>query len=157
MTFDPATGTILKFTKPDRSAYAVDFELGTPRMARASPLDYLDRLAMQNEIFADTLRFVGITSNPDGRRIVTRQNIVKGRPARWEEIVEFMQDLGFAKMRHNHGIDYEDSYAFVRDDVAVFDMRPANGFVTEDGEVVPIDCIPVRLPPGKHAFFAGSS
>lgn len=29
VTFDAATGTVLKFTKPDRSAYAVDFERGT--------------------------------------------------------------------------------------------------------------------------------
>ncbi len=154
LTFDSATGTVLKFTKPDRSAYAVDFELGTPRMGRATPLDYLDRLALQNEIFADTLRFVGIASNTNGKRIVTRQNTVKGRPARWEETVILMEDLGFTKMRHNHGIGYEDSYAFFRDDYAVFDMRPANVFVTEEGDVVPVDCIPVKLPAGKHEFFA---
>lgn len=154
VTFDSTTGTVLKFTKPDRSAYAVDFELGTPRMGRATPLDYLDRLAMQNEIFADTLRFVGIASNTDGKRIITRQNTVRGRPARWEEIVKLMEDLGFTKLRHNHGIGYEDSYAFVRDDSAVFDMRPANVFVTDEGDIVPVDCIPVKLPAGKREFFA---
>lgn len=154
VTFDAATATVLKFTKPDRAAYAVDFELGKPRMGRASPLDYLDRLAMQNEIFADTLRFVGIASNTDGKRIITRQNTVKGRSARWEEIVKLMEDLGFTKMRHNHGIGYDDSYAFVRDDFAVFDMRPANVFVTDEGDIIPVDCIPVKLPLGKREFFA---
>lgn len=154
VTFDSDTGTVLKFTKPDRSAYGVDFELGTPRMGRATPLDYLDRLAMQNEIFADNLRFVGIASNTDGKRIITRQSTVKGRPARWEEIVQLMDDLGFTKMPHNHGIGYEDSYAFFRDDFAVFDMRPANVFVTDEGYVVPVDCIPVKLPDGKREFFA---
>jgi hypothetical protein len=39
------------------------------------------------------------------------------------------------------------------DVISVFDLRPANVFVTDDGIVVPIDCIPVRLPRGKHAFF----
>jgi hypothetical protein len=88
------------------------------------------------------------------RRIITRQNIVKGRPAGWEEIIRLMVDeLGFTKLRHNHGIGYEDSYAFVRDDAVVFDMRPANVFVTESGLVVPVDCIPVKLPQGKRAFF----
>lgn len=109
---------------------------------------------MQNDIFADTVRFVGIASNMDGKRIITRQNTIKGRPARWEEIVKFMEDLGFTKMRHNHGIGYDDSYAFFRDDYAVFDMRPANVFMTDDGDVVPVDCIPVKLPAGKHGFFA---
>ena len=90
----------------------------------------------------------------DGRRIITRQNIVVGRAARWEEIIGLMvEELGFTKLRHNHGIGYGDSYAFVRDDAVVFDMRPANVFATEDGVIVPVDCIPVRLPPGKRRFF----
>lgn len=85
--------------------------------------------------------------------LLQRQQIVKGRPARREEIVRMMNELGFTKLRNNHGIGYEDSYAFLRDDAVVFDLRPANVFVTEDGIVVPVDCIPVRLPPGKRAIF----
>lgn len=125
VTFDDATGTVLKFTKPDKAAYAVNFDLGTPKMASATPLEYLERLEIQNEIFGDNLRFVGVARSDDGRRIVTRQDVVTGRPARWEEIVRMMTDLGFTKLQHNHGVGYEDSYAFVRDDAAVFDMRPA--------------------------------
>lgn len=150
---DRHSGTVLKFTKPDKSAYAVNFDLGTPSLVLATPLEYLDRLHLQNLIFGDNLRFVGIAGSEGQRRIVTRQDIVSGKPAWWEEIVRMMSDLGFTKLRHNHGIGYEDSYAFLRDDVVVFDLRPANVFVTEDGIVVPIDCIPVRLPHGKRAFF----
>jgi Serine/Threonine/Tyrosine Kinase found in polyvalent proteins len=150
---DPESGTILKFTKQDRAAYAVNFDLGTPRMEPALPLEYLDRLMLQNEIFGDNLRFVGIVGRVGNRRIVTRQDLVEGRPARWEEIILMMNDLGFTKLRHNHGIGYENSYAFVRDDAVVFDLRPANVFVTDDGIIVPIDSIPVKLPSGKRAFF----
>ena len=64
-----------------------------------------------------------------------------------------VEDLGFTKLRHNPGIGYENSHAFVRDDSAVFDMRPANVLATADGDIVPIDCIPVRLPSGKREFF----
>jgi hypothetical protein len=78
---------------------------------------------------------------------------VQGRPARWEEIIRMMEELGFTKLRHNHGIGYEDSYAFLRNDVVVFDLRPANVFVTDDDVVIPVDTIPVRLPAGKRAFF----
>jgi hypothetical protein len=147
-------GTVLKFTKPGRAAYAVNFDLGTPRMAPALPLDYLERLMLQNKIFGDNLRFVGIAGAANQRRIITRQDLVEGSPASWEEIIRLMvDDLGFTKLRHNHGIGYEDSYAFVGEDVVVFDMRPANVFTTHDGIVVPVDCIPVSLPRGKRAFF----
>jgi hypothetical protein len=154
VVFDYETSTILKFTKPGKAAYVVNFDLGTPRMVPAMPLEYMERLMLQNEIFRDNLRFVGIGGDDGARQIITRQNIVTGKPARWEDIIQLMvDDLGFIKLRHNHGIGYDDSYAFVSDDFAVFDMRPANVFVTESGVIVPVDCIPVRFPPGKREFF----
>jgi hypothetical protein len=154
VVFDHESGTVLKFTKAGKAAYVVNFDLGTPTMVPGTPLEYLERLILQNEVFGNTLSFVGLGGKPDSRRIITRQNIVVGRAARWEEIIRLMvQELGFTKLRHNHGIGYEDSYAFVRDDAVVFDMRPANVFATEDGVMVPVDCIPVRLPPGKRDFF----
>ncbi len=154
VVFDYGTGTVLKFTKPAKAAYVVNFDLGTPKMVPGMPLEYLERLMLQNEIFGDSLTFVGLGGDSNGRRIITRQNIVVGRAARWEEIIGLMvEELGFTKLRHNHGIGYDDSYAFVRDDAVVFDMRPANVFATEDGVIVPVDCIPVRLPPGKRRFF----
>ena len=53
-------------------------------------------------------------------------------------------DLGFTKRRRNHGTGLEDSYAFVRDDAVVFDMRPANATATKDGMIVPVGSIPVK-------------
>lgn len=146
LTFDSVTGTVLKFTKPSSAAFVVEFMGRKPRIMNADPLEYLDRLVLHNEIFGDFTSFVGIGGYPNHRRIITRQIAVKGREARWEEIVKLMvEDLGFTKLRHNFGIGYEDSYAFVRDDVAVFDMRPANLFTTETGDVIAVDSIPVRL------------
>jgi len=154
VVFDYESGTVLKFTKPGRAAYVVSFDLGTPKMVPGMPLAYFERLMLQAKIFGANLTFVGIGGVQGGRRIITRQPIVVGRPARWEEIIRLMvQELGFTKLRHNHGIGYEDSYAFVRDDAVVFDMRPANVFTTDEGIVIPVDCIPVRLPAGKRDFF----
>lgn len=82
MTFDHTSDTILKFTKAGKAAYVVSFDLGTPEMVSALPLEYVDRLMLQNEIFSDTLRFVGLGGNTGERRFITRQNIVKGKPAR---------------------------------------------------------------------------
>ena len=154
VVFDYSSGTILKFTKAGRAAYVVNFDLGTPKMVPALPVEYLERLILQNEIFGNPLTFVGMGEEPHSRRLITRQKIVVGKPARWEEIIRLMVDeLGFSKLRHNHCIGYDDSYAFMRDDTVVFDMRPANVFITEDGIVLPVDCIPVKLPAGKRDFF----
>jgi hypothetical protein len=154
LTYDESSGTYLKFTKPARAAYVVDFDLGYPRLAPALPLQYLKRQALHNAVFADTIRFIGVAGDPYFRRIVTRQPHIQGRAASWEQIIRLMVDeLGFRKLRHNHGIGYEDSYGFVRDEIAVFDMRPANVILEDSGLIVPIDCIPVRLSDMTRKIF----
>ena len=102
--FDIATATVLKFTKPGRAAYAVNFDLGTPEMAPALPLEYPDRLLLQNGIFSDHIRIGESAAMPEEEDI-TRLDLVKGRPAGWEEIIRLMaDDLGFTELRHNHGM-----------------------------------------------------
>jgi hypothetical protein len=146
LTYDESSGTCLKFTKPAKAAYVVDFDLGYPSLAPALPIQYLERQALHNQVFADNIRFVGVAGEPYFRRIVTRQPHIRGRAASWEQIIRLMVDeLGFRKLRHNYGIGYEDSYGFIRDDVAVFDLRPANVILTESGIIMPIDSIPSRL------------
>ena len=132
----------------------VSFEFGNPRLIPSLPVQYLERQALHNELFADDVRFVGVGGDVYARRIITRQNRITGREARWDEITRIMtEELGFAKLRHNYGIGYEDSYGFIRGDVAVFDLRPANAVIAESGTFEVIDSIPVRLPPEKRAFF----
>ena len=124
----------------------VDFPVGEPHLTNGDPLEYLERLILHNEVFGDFTGFVGIGGIPNHRRIITRQARVKGREARWDEILRLMVDeLGFTKLRHNYGIGYEDSYGFIREDVAVFDLRPANIFMTDPGLLIAVDSIPVRL------------
>jgi hypothetical protein len=72
VVFDHDSGTILKFTKPGKAAYVVNFDLGTPKMVPGMPLEYLERLMLQNETFADNVSFVGLGGGPGGRRIITR-------------------------------------------------------------------------------------
>jgi hypothetical protein len=154
LTYDAATGSVLKFTKPSSAAYVVDFLDGKPRLSNGDPLEYLDRLMLHNEVFGEFTRFVGIGGVLNNRRIITRQNLIKGRQARWDEIVRLMVDeLGFSKLRHNYGIGYEDSYGFIRDDVAVFDMRPANLFMTDNGTIIAVDSIPVRVTEVNRGAF----
>lgn len=154
ITHDAPSGSCLKLTKPAKAAYVVNFELGYPTLVPALPLEYLKRQSLHNEIFADDIRFVGVADLPFYRRIVTRQTHICGKAASWEQIIRLMVDtLGFRKLRHNYGIGHEDSYAFIRDDVAVFDMRPANVILEESGLIMPIDSIPVRLNSVSRSMF----
>jgi hypothetical protein len=154
LIFDEATNTVLKFTKPAKAAYVVTFEFGSPRLVPGLPVQYLERQALHNELFADNIRFVGVGGDASLRRIITRQNRITGREARWDEITRFMtEELGFTKLRHNYGIGYEDSYGFVRGDVAVFDLRPANVVISESGIFDVIDSIPVRLNEDSRGAF----
>jgi hypothetical protein len=105
ITYDASSGSCLKFTKPGRAAYVANFELGYPSLAPALPLEYLERQALHNEIFADDIRFVGVAGQPFHRRIVTRQTHICGKAASWEQIIRLMVDtLGFRKLRRKHGI-----------------------------------------------------
>lgn len=153
LIFDGASGTVLKLTKPSSAAYIVDFYGDRPSLSNGDPLEYLERLALHSEVFGDFTDFVGIGGLPNNRRIVTRQPTARGREARWDEIIRFMvDDLGFTKLRHNHGIGYEDSYAFVRDDIAVFDLRPANVIITTDDVPFSFDSIPVRVTASQREY-----
>ena len=80
LTFDPASGTWLKFTKPSCAGYVVSFELGSPALEPALPQEYFDRLLLQNEIFADRVTFVGIAGEPGNPRITPANRIFRGLP-----------------------------------------------------------------------------
>jgi len=155
LIYDEITGTVLKFTKPTQAAYIVDFYEGKPILSLGDPVEYLDRLITHNEVFGQFTSFVGIGGQRYHRRIITRQPRVVGCQASWEEIIRLMvDDLGFTKLRSNYGIGYEESYGFIRDDVAVFDLRPANLFMTHSGLLVAVDSIPVRLNKATRAAFS---
>ena len=153
LTFDEEDGCWFKFTKPAASGYVVSFESGIPTLEPAFPLEYLDRLILQNELFADKVSFVGVSGTRREPRIVTRQPHVPGEGARREEIVSLMvNELGFQSLPARYSVGYADSLAFLRDDVAVFDLRPANVVRTPEGLIVPIDAIPTVLDATARAI-----
>ncbi len=146
LSHDPLTGTWLKFTKPSAAGYVISFTSGTPALEPGLPLEYLERLALQNEIFEDQMTFVGIAGERYRPTMVTRQPDIPGDHARPSEIIHLMTtELGFSILPPCFSVGYANSLAFIRDDVAVFDLRPANVVRTAEGIIVPIDSIPVRL------------
>jgi hypothetical protein len=60
LTFIEESRTWLKFTKPAAAGYVVSFDFGAPTLEPALPLEYLERLQLQNEIFADRVSFIGV-------------------------------------------------------------------------------------------------
>src|SRR5690606_32987278 len=113
--------TWLKFTKPAAAAYVVSFDSGFPALEPALPLEYLERMQLQNELFADGVKFVGVAGELYKPRIVTRQPHIMGEVATPEEIIHLMtEELGFEQLPERFSVGYVDSLAFVRDDFAVF-------------------------------------
>ncbi|GAA5121236.1 hypothetical protein JIN84_00440 [Luteolibacter yonseiensis] len=154
LTFIEESRTWLKFTKPAAAGYVVTFNFGAPALEPALPLEYLERLLLQNEIFADRVSFVGVAGERHRPRIVTRQPHIRGEDATPDEIVFLMAELGFQPLPARFSIGYADSLAFIREDVAVFDLRPANVVRTKEGLIVPIDAIPFRLTPEAREILA---
>jgi hypothetical protein len=158
LTFIEEDSFWLKFTKPAAAGYVVSFEFGAPALEPALPLEYLERLMLQNELFADTVSFVGVAGTRREPRIVTRQPHISGEGATREEIVLMMvNELGFRLLPERFSVGYADSLAFVRDDVAVFDLRPANVVRTAEGLIAPIDAIPSRLDAVARAILGRTS
>ena len=129
-----------KFTKPWASGYAVDLMDCEPTLRPARPLQYLARLKLQNRYFGDAIRFVGITHDAKSRRLVISQPDIQGRPASWEEIDQWFESQGFSKLKV-HRLGAYDSVAFGGHGVGIFDVRPINVVMTDNGTLLPIDVI----------------
>lgn len=156
LTFIEESRTWLKFTKPAAAGYVVSFDFGAPMLEPALPLEYLERLQLQNEIFADRISFVGMAGERHRARIVTRQPHIRGEHATPNDIVSMMTtELGFRLLSRRFSVGYADSLAFVREDLAVFDLRPANVVRTHEGLIVPIDAIPCRLDDRARMILGG--
>ena len=92
------------------------------------------------------MTFVGISGQNYRYSIITRQPDIPGIEASNQDIIQMMpEELGFRKLENRFSVGYADSLAFIKKDIAVFDLRPANVVKTSNGLIVPIDSIPHRL------------
>jgi hypothetical protein len=62
---------------------------------KASPVAYLERWNLHNEIFGDQVIFLGALETEAGLRPVIRQPAIDGEPATDEEIPSFFTDSGW--------------------------------------------------------------
>jgi hypothetical protein len=140
--FNAAQQRYVKITLPGRyGQYPTPRPDGTPGLRPATPLEYLDRLALSNRLFADDWLVEGLVESPAGPRIVTSQPVIVGERPDEAEIDAYMGALGFQRMPGKSYFLNEESR------IAVFDGHEGNFLRGEEGQIFAIDVIPVPLSP----------
>ncbi len=148
MASPPDFSRYWKFTHPGRCGFTVvsDEETGfDPELTNALPLEYLERLRLQNSTFNDRVRLEGVAMERDQLVIITSQPTVLGGPITESEMVTFMQKLWFQPLT-GLSLGRPGALSFYRDldEVAAFDAHPGNFVKDDTGVVLPIDLVLVR-------------
>lgn len=73
-----------------------------PALRGALPLEYLERLLLQNEVFGDQVELLGIIDKRQALHVVTSQPTIRGVAASPQQIVELMSAMGFLEL---HGLE----------------------------------------------------
>ena len=116
-----------------------------PELTYALPLEYFDRLRLQNVLFSDDIRFEGVALEGEKLVIVTSQETVLGTDVSADEMTTFMAKLWFKPLT-GLSLGRPGALAFYRDldEVAAFDAHPGNFVKDDNGVVLPIDLILLR-------------
>ena len=116
-----------------------------PDLTSALPLEYLERLLLQNQLFGDDILLEGIAVEAGKMVIISSQPVLIGEPASEAEIGGELAKLWFKPLQGLH-LGRPGSLAFYRDldEVAAFDAHPGNFVKDTQGIVLPIDLILLR-------------
>jgi hypothetical protein len=150
VTLHESSGRWIKHTKPAASGYTVSWrDDGTPFLHNALPLDYVQRLLWQNEIFGDDIHLIGLwSSSPHQPRIVTTQPGLAGTRATLDDLSGAFRAAGFELLPWR-GIGYEGSLALRFEGFDIWDVHPANVLLSPEGLPLPLDVIVTRSPAGS--------
>ena len=150
---DEAYGRVFKATKAGKFGFGVGRELirskrhGLPPritagLVDATPVEYLARLAWQNEVFGDSIKVRGMTVYPNGPAILTTQPFVWGERTEQELIREWFEERGWQALPQKEGAFYHPAL-----DLLVLDALPRNVLTRPDGSRFPFDVVIVRPDP----------
>ena len=112
---------------------------------RASPIAYLERWHLHNQLFGDSVAFTGVVAEGQHIRMVIEQPAIVGQPASLEQIREFFTSHGWQPFTVGGEIAYFDP---VRN-VVISDTHRANLIQMDDGLLAPID---LRVQPLSGAM-----
>lgn len=113
----------------------------------ATPLEYLERLSLHNQLVPDLNHLEGILSQPDGDlAIITSQPRFDIAPVTEVEIDAWFAAQGFQRVTQS-------GYYRAEDNLGVFDAHDKN-VIRADDTLVPFDVIPCRPAGGFLKFIA---
>lgn len=110
---------------------------------QASPVDYLHRWMLHNELFGDSVAFLGALDTPQGLRLLIEQPAIEGEVATLEQIRSFFESSGWLPFKIGDDIAYYDAER----EVVVSDTHLGNIIAMPDGELAPIDLRVQALTP----------
>jgi hypothetical protein len=123
----------LKATWPDFFGLLVIHR--THEEHKASPIAYLERWDLHNDVFGDQVVFIGALETDAGLRLLIRQPAIAGTPATDDQIRSFFTDSGWLPF------EIEDNIAFFDPErkIVISDTHRANLILMDDGLLAPID------------------
>lgn len=127
--FDEPSARWLKATFPNK------FGLAWGRDGSATAREYLARLVLQKHYFNDDNRLVAIVNCSGKMRILTSQRHVKGGPASYEQIQNWLRSLGFTRLE----IDGQIAWYREFENLLVADAHQGNVILSPNGEMYAID------------------
>jgi len=102
---------------------------------KASPIAYLERWLLHNELFGDDVRFLGVLVTDAGLRLLIQQPAIAGTPATDEEIQRFFTSSGWQRFIIDGHVAYFDPARRV----VISDTHRGNIILMDDGLLAPID------------------
>lgn len=131
--FEQNTRTYLKATWPDFFGLLVVHR--PHEECKASPIAYLERWHLHNDVFGDHVAFIGALQTEAGLRLLIRQPAIAGTPATETQIRRFFIDSGWQPF------EIEDNLAFFDSErsIVISDTHRANLILMDDGLLAPID------------------
>ncbi|MCX6845906.1 MAG: hypothetical protein NTU84_04980 [Verrucomicrobia bacterium] len=141
----PAGEAFLKATWPDFFGLLVIHRPNEER--KSSPIAYLERWQLHNELFGDQVTFLGALQTESGLRLMIRQPAIAGTPATDEQIQQFFTDAGWKRF------EIVGNTAFFDADrrVVISDTHRGNIILMQDGLLAPID---LRVQPLSESLLA---
>jgi hypothetical protein len=131
--FRESRATFLKATWADHFGMKVVYR--SDEEPQASPIDYLERWHLHNQLFGDSVVFLGAIEDDNKLRLLIEQPAIEGTVATLEEIESFFTTSGWLPFR------VEGNLAFFDPDreLTVSDTHLGNIIVMPDGQLAPID------------------
>jgi hypothetical protein len=131
--FERESCTYLKATWPD--FFGLQVMHRHDEDAKASPIAYLERWFLHNELFGDQVEFLGALETDGQMRLLIRQPAIRGIPATVEQIEEFFTGNGWRRFSAGGEVAFFDPER----NVAVSDTHRGNLILMDNGLLAPID------------------